>query len=205
MSKRYIFLAIILIAFAFGLTQLPDKGQRMPIRPNEMLLKIIDNSRYLTVHAIAKRIIEEDPSIFLVDVRMPDEYEAYHIPGSINIPLEEIVNDKWQDYLDQVGVDIIFYSNGGMYANQAWMLASEMGYSNLYILEGGLNNWFNRIIQPTPPDESAPTEAFEQYAFEQAACKFFGGGNEIVPANTTANKNKVIVRKKTKKAAEGGC
>jgi rhodanese-related sulfurtransferase len=204
MSKRYIVLTIILIGGAFGLTQLPEKGPKSPISPEEMLLKANDQSRYLTTHFIAKRLIERDPSIFVIDVRMMDEFAAYNIPGSFNIPLEEILNEDWAAYIDQEGMDIVFYSTSDVFADQAWMLGTQKGYKNLYIMQGGLNEWFRTIIQPVAPAETAPTEAFELYSFERAACIYFGGTSAGAATVPVAKKN-VTVRKKEKKAAEGGC
>ena len=132
------------------------------------------------------------------------EYEEYNIPGSFNIPLEEVLLPDWEAYIDQDGMDIVFYSNGDIYADQAWMLSAEKGYSNLYVMKGGLNEWFKTIIQPTPPDETAPLEAYEQYSFERAASIYFGGSSAGA-ATAPVAKKKVTVRKKEKKAAEGGC
>ena len=204
MSKRYIVLTIILVGAAFGLTLLPEKGPKSPVTPEEMLMKANDQSRYLSTHFIAKRLIERDPSLFVIDIRMIDEYEEYNIPGSFNIPLEEIMGEDWQAYIDQEGMDIVFYSNSDVFADQAWTLATQKGYRNLYVMKGGLNEWFRTIIQPVAPDETAPSEAFELYSFERAACIYFGGASAGA-ATAPVAKKKVTVRKKEKKAAEGGC
>jgi len=204
MSKRYIVLTIVIIGVAVGLTQLLEKGPKNIIEPTEMLMKANDQSRYLTTHFIAKRLIERDPSLFVIDVRMMDEFEDYNIPGSFNIPLEEILTEDWEAYLDQEGMDIVFYSTSDVFADQAWMLSTQKGYKNLYVMQGGLNEWFRTIIQPVAPEETAPTEAFELYSFERAASIFFGGATAGT-ATAPAAKKKVTVRKKEKKAAEGGC
>jgi rhodanese-related sulfurtransferase len=204
MSKRYIVLTVILIGAAFGLTLLPEHGPKSPMTPEEMLLKANDQSRYLTTHFIAKRLIERDPSLFVIDVRMMDEFEAYNIPGSFNIPVEEILNEDWEAYIDQEGMDVVFYSTSDVFADQAWMLSTQKGYNNLFVMQGGLNEWFRTIIQPEAPDETAPTEAFELYYFERAACIYFGGASAGA-ASAPVAKKKVTVRKKEKKAAEGGC
>jgi rhodanese-related sulfurtransferase len=175
MSKRYIFLAIVLLAAAFGLMVLPEKGYRSALSPQEVILKASDESRFLSTHTIAERIIEQDPSLLLIDVRMMDEFEAYNITGAINIPLEEILNENWEMYFEQDGMDVVFYSNGDIFAEQAWNLSAQKGYKNLYVLQGGLNRWFETIIQPTPPPDTAPSEAFDLYSFERAASIYFGG------------------------------
>lgn len=205
MSKRYIFLAVLLIGSAFGLTQLPEKPDKKQIPADEFLIRIYDQARYLSTHEIAKRIIDRDPSIFLVDVRTPMEYEEYTIPGAFNIPLENILEPEWKDYLSQEGMDIILFSNDDIYADQAWALVAQQGVKNLYVMKGGLNHWFATIIKPVAPPETAPTEAFDQYAFEKAASIYFGGSSAGIETAAPVEKKEVVVRKKKKKAAEGGC
>ena len=114
------------------------------------------------------------------------------------------MNSDWEAYLDQEGMDIVFYSTSDVFADQAWMLSAQKGYNHLYVMQGGLNEWFRTIIKPVAPEETAPTEAFELYAFERAACIYFGGASAGA-ATAPVAKKKVTVRKKEKKAAEGGC
>lgn len=205
MSKRYILLAVLLIASAFGLTLMPEKIESNQIPAKEFLREIYNPARYLSTHQIAKRLIERDPSIFLVDVRTASEFEEYAIPGAFNIPLENILEEEWVDYLSQDGMDVVLYSNGDIYADQAWTLIAQQGAKNLYIMKGGVNQWFATIIQPVAPPETAPSEAFDLYAFEKAACIYFGGASTNVESTAPVEKKTVVVRKKKKKAAEGGC
>ena len=204
MAKRYIFLALILILAAFGLTRLPEPKDTFQIPPEELLIRINDPAKFQTTHEVAKRLIERDPSLFLIDVRDVDQYISYSLPGAFHIAADVIAEPEWFDYINQEGVDVVFYSNSDVYSDQAWMLFAQQGVQDIYVMKGGLNEWFNTIIQPVPPPETAPSEAFEQYSFALAASIYFGGtsvGN--APAETT--KKEVVVRKKEKKAAEGGC
>ena len=41
-------------------------------------------------HEEAKRIMQEEKDVLVVDVRTPGEYRDGHIPGAINIPNETI-------------------------------------------------------------------------------------------------------------------
>jgi len=49
--------------------------------------------------------------VSLIDVRMPDEYQAGHIPGAINIPAERILADRNMLPKDR-NTPIIFYCRG---------------------------------------------------------------------------------------------
>jgi len=205
MSKRYIVLAILLMGLAFGLTQLPEKPARPAITPENLLIEINDPSRFLSTDLIAKRMIERDPGLFLVDVRTPEQYEEYALPGSVNIPLDELLNAAWVDYLDQDAMDIVFYSNADVYADQAWAFSIQQGYNNLYIMRGGVNEWFRTIMQPEAPLDTDPTVDFEKYSFRKGASQYFGGTPNEVSSDAPVKKKQVVVRKKKKKEAEGGC
>ncbi len=111
----------------------------------------------------------------------------------------------WEDYLSQEGVDVVLYSNSDLHAEQAWILASRMGFENLYVLKGGLNQWFKDIMQPTAPAETASSEEFDLYSFRKAARQHFGGGGVIETGSDQPKAEVTVVKRKKKAAAEGGC
>jgi rhodanese-related sulfurtransferase len=76
------------------------------------------------------------PSI--VDVRSRDEYLQEHIPGSQNIPLEELLSNT--ERLKQQEKLIISCRSGNR-AAQACEHLQNMGLQNLQLLEGGLGGW----------------------------------------------------------------
>jgi rhodanese-related sulfurtransferase len=205
MSKTYIILAIVLIGFAFGLILLPESNRTKEAEPEMLLKEAFRKSRFLSPDQIAERLINEDPSILLIDVRTPDQYLEYSLPNAFNIPLDEIIMEDWKDYLDQEDMDVVLVSNGGLYADQAWMLCKRMGYGNLYVMEGGLNAWFKCIMQPEMPEETAPKEAFELYAFRKGAAYYFGGGSEVEVEFDIPKENIVVKKREKKNVAEGGC
>jgi rhodanese-related sulfurtransferase/predicted heme/steroid binding protein len=74
-----------------------------------------------------------------VDVRRPDEYEAGHLPGAINIPYDDLKNRK-----DEVPLDkpTVFYCTLSSWrAPYAANLLADAGYNNTYILDGGASGW----------------------------------------------------------------
>lgn len=205
MSRIYIILAVILIGLAGGLLLLSENIPTKEIPPDLLLKEIHDPARYISVDQVADRLIKEDPSLMLVDVRPSEEVKSYTLPGSLSIPLSDLLKPEWQDYLDQDAMDVVFFSNGDVFADQAWVFCKRKGYNNIYVLSGGLNSWFETIMQPTPPDDTAPSEAFDRYAFRRGAAMFFSGGS-METGNTATEAKPVILNKRKKKtAAEGGC
>jgi rhodanese-related sulfurtransferase len=204
MSKKYLLPVFLFLGFALLLLLLPHKKSYTEISPEELLRQINSSSRFVTPDEVAERIIEKDPSVLLVDVRSSDEYHAYSLPGAINIPLEDLSNPDQQAILKQVGIDFIFISNGSIISDQAWILGKRMGLKNLYIMQGGINRWFDNFFSSPAPMESAPSSDLELYQFRQGVKQFFTGG-DVNPVEQNATESLKLDTKVKKTAAEGGC
>lgn len=205
MSKTYIALTLVAILVAVGLLFLPEKESYNETTPELLIKEINDPARFLSVDLIAERLIDEDPSLMLVDVRDAKQYTEYSLSGSFNIPLDQILLPEWMDYLYQDDMDVILFSNSSLSADQAWILCTRIGYKNLYVLRGGLNEWYTCIMNPSEPAETAPTEAFDLYSFRLAASQYFRGGSDV-NVQTEAPKEKIIIKKRQRKTTTaGGC
>lgn len=82
----------------------------------------------------AMELIENEAII--IDVRTSEEYNTGHIVDSINIPVDNISS---VDY-DKEQVIIVYCASGMRSANAAQELI-DLGYMNVYNLDGGLINW----------------------------------------------------------------
>ncbi len=167
-------------------------------------------SRFVTTDQVAKKIIEADPTLFLIDTRPFDQYESYSLPGAVNIPLEKLLDtnglifSEWMDYLDIEGVNAVFFSNSDITADQVWVICSRQGIDNLYVMKGGLNYWVETILKPEKPVQSAPSEDFALYDFRKGASQFFGAGTISIEAEVISEPVPRM-RKKKKTVASGGC
>ena len=185
MNKTYFFLIVLVVLLGVGALFLPEGEYTEEVSPDQLFLKINDPSRFVTTDQVARAIIEGDPTILIVDTRSSDQYEAFNLPGSVNIPLKElidstgIIDEKWENYLGIEGMYIAFYSNGDVCADQAWVLCTRLGIKDLFVMKGGLNNWVETILKPEPPAQTAPSEEFALYDFRKGASMHFGGGGTI--------------------------
>ncbi len=202
MNIRYIIISAIAVILGVGLLFLPEEPANYELEPQLMLEEIMDESRFISSDDLAKSIINGDPSIQLIDVRPETEFNKFHLPGAISVPLEKIMDEEFIDYFDQDIRKNIIYSNGTVYSGQAWMLLRRHKFPNLTILQGGLNNWAKTILQPVEPEQTASSDEFERYNFRKAAAVYFTGSKPI--ENKTVKKKKPIGRKK-KKSVDGGC
>jgi len=82
----------------------------------------------------------------LVDLRIEKEFRKFNIPGSVNIPFEDLLNPEWNGYFNQKEIRKIFYGNDDQLANVAWTIATGMGIENSFVMKGGLNEWFKTVM-----------------------------------------------------------
>lgn len=219
LSFRYVILAAVLIVLAGGLVLLPKHEKYEGINPESLLANAISPERYISTDELADRIINQDPTLLLVDVRDGNSFNKFTLPSAVNIPLDKVLEEDSEPYLYQDEYDVIFFSNDNFHSDQAWILCNRLGYENLNVLKGGLNEWYNTIINPKEPTENMASSEFEQYTFRKAASMYFGVAypekvvkkpvvKKYVPAKTTpvATPKKVVPKKKKKKMpVEGGC
>ncbi len=207
MNPRLI-LAVFLVPLAVVIAAVPEnKTKPYKISIEDLVTEMTEGAQYFYTDDIADYIVQKDPSIQLIDVRTAAEYEQYHLPGAINIPLADILSDDWLDNLDQDVVTNIFYSNGTVNANQAWLICTQRGFKNNYVLQGGLNYWAETILNPQKPAGYAPSDEFARYDFRKAMNAALGGGtlDAATEPVETAAPMPAIQKKPKKKRPQGGC
>ncbi|HEX2968617.1 MAG TPA: rhodanese-like domain-containing protein [Bacteroidales bacterium] len=201
-------LGLFLIPMGIIIAAVPqNQTRKFRLTAAELLTEVNTRSQYIAPETVADMIIKKDPSFRLVDVRSQAEFEKFSLPGAVNVPLSDFLSEQYADILDQNTVMNVFYSNGTLAANEAWMISRQLGYSNNLVLEGGLNYWFEAILNPQKPVSTSSDEELAKYDFRVGASQALGGGS-VTPAAAdkaqTVAKPAVAAPAKKKKAA-GGC
>ena len=70
----------------------------------------------------------------LLDVRTPQEYREEHIPGSQNVPLQQL--DKVEEVTENKDTVLYVYCHSGARSRQAVSLLKHMGYTNVHNIGG---------------------------------------------------------------------
>jgi len=95
-----------------------------------------------------KQVLSSNKDAILIDVRAEDEFALSRIPGSINIPLTDLVENLTATMIptDKSTV-IIVYCQDGTRSLKAYYIMKEAGYSNVHNL-GGVQDWPYEISYP---------------------------------------------------------
>lgn len=201
-------LALFIIPMGLIIAAVPqNKTKPYKLTADQLLAEASTRTQYIAPETVADMIIKKDPSFQLIDVRNQDDFEKFSLPGAINIPATDLLSDKYTDILNQDVKMNIFYSNGTITANEVWMVTRQLGYKNNFVLEGGLNYWFEAILNPQKPASTSPDEEFAKYDFRLSAGKALGGGLSVqaAPNNASASAKPAIQAAPKKKKAAGGC
>jgi rhodanese-related sulfurtransferase len=208
MMKPRIILAAFVITLGLIIAAVPQNTTRpFKLTASELLAEVNTRTQYIAPETVADMLVKKDPTLQLIDVRSKDEFEKYHLEGAVNIPINDLLSDENAAFLDQDVKMNVLYSTGTIAANEAWMITRQLGYKNNYVLEGGLNYWFETILNPQKPASTSPDEEFAKYDFRKAASGALGGGNveTIKSTESTPSSPKPIMTAPKKKKAAGGC
>lgn len=91
-----------------------------------------------------KADLDEGKEFILLDVRTPEEYEAGHIEGALNIPLQKLAYDVEDEIPDKDEL-IYLYCRSGVRVITAGQILYDLGYENVYNM-GGIISWPYEIV-----------------------------------------------------------
>lgn len=205
MAKKYTILTIILVVLALGLVILPKKTSKKETDPKVLLTAIAEKSRFLSVDLVTHRIIENDPTLLLIDLRPADQFKAFALPGSINIQPDSLLSATTLEILNQLGKDKVLLANSDLISEKAWLIATRNSVNRMYVMKGGLNEWFNTIIKEKPANSAASSTELDLLSFRIAARQFFVGAGETAKTTEKPKEKVKVIRKAPEAASGGGC
>lgn len=102
----------------------------------------VNNLASMAANILEKRMktvsfqdIDSDKDMMIIDVRSKADFDDYHLPNAVNIPVEAIRSN-----LDSIPHDkkVVLYCMRGRTAYIASCILTNRGFDNIYILDGGL-------------------------------------------------------------------
>ncbi len=141
---------LAIIAVLLGVVALfagdPYGGTTIKVNPKDIALSTVKNSDKINPTDLADWIIQGKADYILVDLRSPEKFSEYTLPEAENIPLVELPNS---DLLRNQ--KIILFADDEVAAAQGWFILKAKNYKSVYILEGGLNGWKDKVVFPKVP------------------------------------------------------
>lgn len=195
--------SIGLLCLGFILALLPLSANRsFTVKPQQLLSEVLDEKNYFTVDQVARFVISEDSAVQIIDLRSAEEFKSLNIPGSVNIPYDEFLNNDPDSFLNNENIKNILYSNGDFDSNYALVIARGLNYKNIYVMKGGLNEWFKTVMNSSFTGDMISARENALFETRTRARKLFAEINSL----PDSLKLKFIKAKHTAaKKLDGGC
>lgn len=105
----------------------------------KLILKLYRNMQEYDI-TLEELKLKQSNGAIIIDVRNQREYQENHISKSINIPEYEIKNTI-QNVVKNKSLEIVLYCSSGYRSLKGCKTLKKMGYTNVYNLYGGLENY----------------------------------------------------------------
>lgn len=95
-----------------------------------------------------KKKLDSHPDMILINVLNQETYVDCHITGSINIPLQQLLENVSSWDKDK---EIVVYcaSNMCSASDSAYKLLKDIGFMQVFKYEGGMREWFKQNYDST--------------------------------------------------------
>ena len=88
----------------------------------------------------AKKIMDEQEDIIILDVRTEEEFKGGYIKGAVLFPSQEVNEETAAEKLPDKDQTILIYCSSGGRSKKVAQQLVDMGYTNIYEF-GGINSW----------------------------------------------------------------
>jgi rhodanese-related sulfurtransferase len=130
-----------------GLTVQQINQYAFPLDSASMIGKINDEKSYLMspreVDAIAQ---SEQEAYQFIDLRSASDFAVAHLNGAMNIPLDRVLDKEWEGLWKSDQKKIV-YDDDGMVSAEVWTLLTQLGYEDIYLLDGGLKGIEDKVVK----------------------------------------------------------
>lgn len=122
------------------------QGNSAPSKSELLLAEMLENLKNpfdtIKVKDLNDRLAGEAKPL-VIDIRIPEHYDESHIPGSVNIPQDDLATRAGELPEDR-DAEIITVCNIGKFSKQATLYLKSKGYRRVRSAKGGLNEWVRK-------------------------------------------------------------
>ena len=97
------------------------------------------NIKTIDVHEL-KNKIAQNPELCLIDVREQEEWQSVRIPNTIHIPKDDI-SVRISEEVPDKNHPIYLHCKGGVRSLYAAQCLMDLGYQEVYSIDGGIMEW----------------------------------------------------------------
>jgi len=139
---------IFFISFLIGITRSVILGDVEIIKTAPNVVDVVSDDLFSSINFIDLELSKKmyDDGAVFIDARDASTYSKGHIKNSVNVPWEDLSNDKIEEILKDIPYDqtVVTYCSGGdctLSLDIASFMFDELGYEKVLVFEGGYPKW----------------------------------------------------------------
>jgi len=141
----YLYGAGILVALAVLIWMVgqPDPIRKWKLMENKYSEQLTSKAVFIHPLEYVKTNNESTIKLLTLDLRSDKDFEAFHLTGSENINMQDVLNRGFVSRLAQLPANavVVLIADNDSISVKAWQYLKVQGVLNLYILENGLHTW----------------------------------------------------------------
>jgi rhodanese-related sulfurtransferase len=133
--------AIVLVAAGLIAVGQPTNADRWARIADEKETLLAQRAVQIHPGELLDSIHDTSIKVVMLDVRDEVDYNLFHILDARHVPVEEIPTIIAELHLEPANTVFVTMSNDEEAATEAWKTLVAESVPNVYLLEGGINNW----------------------------------------------------------------
>lgn len=196
-TSKKTMIGITVVAVAVGVFAATLEPQKTAYLEKLNDASFISNYNVKTISSdeLSLRFMENDNTIQVIDVRTPKEFSTMTLPSASNFSISEFFGRDASNAFRTVNKVSIILGNNNDDTRKAYVLAKELGYDKVLMLDGGFSKFQADIL-----DFKISNDNFVKLSDTE---KFRKEASQVMPKLIENAKPKVV--KKVKVRALGGC
>jgi rhodanese-related sulfurtransferase len=145
-----------------------------------------DNLRFMPLEEY-RQLQESGRLHYLIDTRLPEEYEAGHIPGAVCCPAGQL-SIFGENVIAVPDAPVVLADRRGIAAVIAASLLTRMGLPDVYVLDGGIEEW-ERLALPLDRGRYEP----EPFGLAEARARVLSTGADELRARLNRGEGPAVI------------
>lgn len=193
---------VVLLVIGFLTMQKPLMTYQLTM--DESIKELTESELYFYPWDLEAVIAKETDTIILFDIRDRFVFGQGHIPGAENLSANDLTKEENIARLEELkekGFTVVLYGEDELQGNGPLMLFRQVGFSNVKLLLGGYNYYFqHKDDLYSTVDDDGYLKGFARFDYAEMAAPKEGA------LNSGAEKKEVQVQRREKtNVAAGGC
>jgi rhodanese-related sulfurtransferase len=156
-----LFIVLMVVALLPGKYDIVNKRIAEAKRQQTCVFKEISADK------LASEMVSNYYQLNIIDVRSPEEFEAYHLPLAINIPFEQLMERQYEPIFRQKVRNNIFYADSDTLVRMACLKAKFIGKSENLILKESSAEFRKMFFELEEPPVGALKNEIDTYNFRK--------------------------------------